>query len=221
MYSCSELRSWYIFRWSIYNRIFLIGMRPAQKKRKRVEKIKLANAQLLKFFSAGVLMCVCACVCVCVIERVCPAYFRLRCCGVCKKNGFTELLDVNFTNVLHAAFTYVSFARSFFVLTFQVCTLLVQDCWRKSCVQNVDEIEPWCLESRRIRTCLPSILSGSRSNVGFEMATLQSCLRHSFNLLAFLSINDVTQFGTIFWAPFPHHRCLRTFVTKFLDHSPL
>ncbi len=30
-----------------------------------------------------------------------------------------------------------------FVLTFQVCTLLAQDCWRKSCTQNVGEIDPW------------------------------------------------------------------------------
>ncbi len=41
---------------------------------------------------------------------------------------------VNFTNILHAAFTYVSSLGSFFVLTFKVCTLLAQDCWRKSCV---------------------------------------------------------------------------------------
>ncbi len=29
-----------------------------------------------------------------------------------------------------------------FVLTFKVCTLLVQDCWRKSCTYNNDEIDP-------------------------------------------------------------------------------
>ncbi len=52
---------------------------------------------------------------------------------------------VNFTNILHAAFTYVSFARSFFVLTFELCTLLAQDCSRKSCVKTVDEIEPCSL----------------------------------------------------------------------------
>jgi hypothetical protein len=39
---------------------------------------------------------------------------------------------VNFTNILCAAFTYLSCVRSFFVLTFYVCTLLAQDCWHKS-----------------------------------------------------------------------------------------
>ncbi len=53
--------------------------------------------------------------------------------------GYVFRSVVNFTNVLHAAFAYVSFARSFFV---QVCTLLAHDCWCKSCVQNIDEIEP-------------------------------------------------------------------------------
>ncbi len=40
---------------------------------------------------------------------------------------------VNFTNVLCAAFTYVSCECSFFVLMFLVCTLQAQDCWLKSC----------------------------------------------------------------------------------------
>jgi hypothetical protein len=40
---------------------------------------------------------------------------------------------LNFINILRPAFTYVSFTSSFFVLTFYVCTLLAQDCWRKSC----------------------------------------------------------------------------------------
>ncbi len=53
-----------------------------------------------------------------------------------------ERVGVNFTNVLHTAFIYVSCVHSFFVLTFQVCTLPAQDCWRKSCMQNVDEIQP-------------------------------------------------------------------------------
>jgi hypothetical protein len=44
-----------------------------------------------------------------------------------------ERPGVNLTNVLCAAFMYVSCARSFFVLTFQVCTSLAQDCWLKSC----------------------------------------------------------------------------------------
>ncbi len=52
------------------------------------------------------------------------------------------LKRVNFTNVLRAAFTQVSCECSFFVLKFQVCTLLAQDCWRKSCTQNVGEIVP-------------------------------------------------------------------------------
>jgi hypothetical protein len=34
---------------------------------------------------------------------------------------------VNFTNILRAAFSYESFARSFFVLRFKVCTF-----WRKN-----------------------------------------------------------------------------------------
>ncbi len=50
---------------------------------------------------------------------------------------------INFTNILLVAFTYVNCACSFFVLTFKVCTLLAQDCWRKSCEYNVGEIDPW------------------------------------------------------------------------------
>ncbi len=49
---------------------------------------------------------------------------------------------INFTNILCAAFTYISCACSIFVLTFQVFVLQAQDCWHKSCMQNVHEIDP-------------------------------------------------------------------------------
>ncbi len=63
---------------------------------------------------------------------------------------------VNFTNVPPAAFMYVSCTHSFFVPTFQVCTLLAQDCLRKSCAQNVGEIDPrsrknmWMTQTNKI-----------------------------------------------------------------------
>ncbi len=59
---------------------------------------------------------------------------------------------INFTNALLAAFTYVSFSHSFFVLAFQVCTLLAQDCWRKSFEYKIDEIE--LCRCKRIETFL-------------------------------------------------------------------
>ncbi len=48
---------------------------------------------------------------------------------------------VNFTNILRAAFSYESFARSFFVLRFKVCTFLAQKYWCKSCKLYVGEID--------------------------------------------------------------------------------
>ncbi len=41
---------------------------------------------------------------------------------------------VNFTNIIRAAFSYESFAQSFFVLIFKVCTFLAQKYRRKSCL---------------------------------------------------------------------------------------
>ncbi len=38
-------------------------------------------------------------------------------------------------------FAYISFARSFFVLTFLVCTFLPQEYWCKGCSCNVGEID--------------------------------------------------------------------------------
>ncbi len=77
--------------------------------------------------------------------------------------NFTNILraaftpGVNFTNVLRAAFTYVSCVRSFFVLKLQVCTLLVQDCWHKSCTQNIAEIDP--------RSLTPILPTGAQHRV--------------------------------------------------------
>ncbi len=49
---------------------------------------------------------------------------------------------VNCTNVLRAAFMYVSCARSFFCAYVSGLYLLAYAYWRKSCTYNVDEIEP-------------------------------------------------------------------------------
>ncbi len=78
---------------------------------------------------------------------------------------------VNFTNVLHAAFTYVSCVRSFFVLTFQVCTLLAQDCWRKSCAQNIDEIEPKTLVTQG-KNKLFAIIDDFQLNITIDITNL-------------------------------------------------
>ncbi len=74
------------------------------------------------------------------IRGVSLAYSEFFCCW---NLGSTP--GLNFINVLRTAFTYVSCESSYFVLTFQVCTLLAQDCWRKSCVQIVGEIDPRCV----------------------------------------------------------------------------
>jgi hypothetical protein len=49
--------------------------------------------------------------------------------------------DVNFTNILQAAFSYKSFLRSFYVLSIWVCNFLAQGFWHKSCTKNVGEID--------------------------------------------------------------------------------
>jgi hypothetical protein len=45
-----------------------------------------------------------------------------------------ERPGVNYTNIIRAAFLYESFAQSFFVLRFKVCTFLGQKYRRKSCL---------------------------------------------------------------------------------------
>ena len=48
---------------------------------------------------------------------------------------------VNFTNVLQAAFSYKIVLSSFFALKAEVCIILEKGNWRKSCLQNVGEID--------------------------------------------------------------------------------
>ncbi len=54
---------------------------------------------------------------------------KLNECAYDPGNGIGSLVHqagVNFTNIIRAAFSYESFARSFFVLRFKVCTFSVQ-----------------------------------------------------------------------------------------------
>ncbi len=75
-------------------------------------------------------------------------------------------LLVNFTNILLAAFLYKSFACSFFVLSFSVCTFLAQEYLRKSCFENVGEIDTLpSFTSLRICRVLPLVIH----NASFEV----------------------------------------------------
>ncbi len=61
--------------------------------------------------------------------------------NLCPEHGSCLRPCVNITNILRAAFLYKSFARSFMVLRFKVCSFLAEKYRRKSCTYNVGEID--------------------------------------------------------------------------------
>jgi hypothetical protein len=61
-------------------------------------------------------------------------YNMARMPSVCGCIDGTHVPGVNFTNILRTSFSYESFAQSFFVPRFKVCTFLAQKNWLKSCL---------------------------------------------------------------------------------------
>jgi hypothetical protein len=51
-------------------------------------------------------------------------------------------MNLNFTYILQAAFSYQSSLRRFYVLTIWVCNFVAKGFWRKCCSYNVGEIDP-------------------------------------------------------------------------------
>ncbi len=92
-----------------------------------------------------------------------------------------QVLTYFFNNISRAGFSYESFACSFFILTFKACIFLAHEYWRKSCLQNIGNIDTlhqvltWKLQYNKERETIKGIINSSLTLVRWRRPVQTRC----------------------------------------------